>query len=144
MKRRRRGSAAAEPPGGANVSAGMAGCVAIAELFPVGTDTSWMCTPECVAGALRHLVDTPPQLLQYERRSAAVDAETAAIWECAGVRRLASRRGNTRRISRNDEPGAPPDEKRMRCGRRNSRRSLLSRRFGWGMIARQPRAITPA
>ncbi|MCU0624919.1 MAG: SDR family NAD(P)-dependent oxidoreductase [Gemmatimonadaceae bacterium] len=35
------------------------------ELFPAGTDTSWMITPEDVALAVRHQVDTPPHLLQY-------------------------------------------------------------------------------
>ena len=49
---------------GVKVSVVMPGSVAT-ELFPVGTDTSWMCLPEDVAGAVRHLVDTPPHLLQY-------------------------------------------------------------------------------
>ena len=49
---------------GVKVSVVMPGSVDT-ELFPAGTDTSWMCLPEDVASAVRHLVDTPPHLLQY-------------------------------------------------------------------------------
>lgn len=49
---------------GVKVSVVMPGSVET-ELFPAGTDTSWMCTPEDVATAVRHLVETPPHLLQY-------------------------------------------------------------------------------
>lgn len=49
---------------GVKVSVVMPGSVET-ELFPAGTDTSWMCLPEDVAGAVRHLVDTPAHLLQY-------------------------------------------------------------------------------
>jgi 3-hydroxy acid dehydrogenase / malonic semialdehyde reductase len=49
---------------GVKVSVVMPGSVET-ELFPTGTDTSWMCTPEDVAGAVRHLIETPPHLLQY-------------------------------------------------------------------------------
>ncbi len=49
---------------GVKVSVVMPGSVET-ELFPAGTDTSWMCTPEDIAGAIRHLVDTPPHVLQY-------------------------------------------------------------------------------
>ncbi len=49
---------------GVKVSVVMPGSVDT-ELFPAGTDTSWMCVPEDVASAVRHLVDTPPHLLQY-------------------------------------------------------------------------------
>jgi 3-hydroxy acid dehydrogenase / malonic semialdehyde reductase len=49
---------------GVKVSVVMPGSIET-ELFPAGTDTSWMCLPEDVAGAVRHLVDTPPHLLQY-------------------------------------------------------------------------------
>jgi short-subunit dehydrogenase len=49
---------------GVKVSVVMPGSVAT-DLFPAGTDTSWMCMPEDIAGAVRHLVDTPPHLLQY-------------------------------------------------------------------------------
>jgi 3-hydroxy acid dehydrogenase / malonic semialdehyde reductase len=49
---------------GVKVSVVMPGSVET-ELFPAGTDTSWMCTPEDVALAVRHLVDTPPHTLQY-------------------------------------------------------------------------------
>jgi short-subunit dehydrogenase len=49
---------------GVKVSVVMPGSVET-ELFPAGTDTSWMCTPDDVALAVRHLVDTPPHTLQY-------------------------------------------------------------------------------
>jgi short-subunit dehydrogenase len=49
---------------GVKVSVVMPGSVET-ELFPPGTDTSWMCTPDDVALAVRHLVDTPPHTLQY-------------------------------------------------------------------------------
>jgi 3-hydroxy acid dehydrogenase / malonic semialdehyde reductase len=49
---------------GVKVSVVMPGSVET-DLFPSGTDTSWMCLPEDVASAVRHLVDTPPHLLQY-------------------------------------------------------------------------------
>lgn len=49
---------------GVKVSMVMPGSVAT-ELFPAGTDTSWMITPEDVALAVRHQVDAPPHLLQY-------------------------------------------------------------------------------
>jgi short-subunit dehydrogenase len=49
---------------GVKVSVVMPGSVET-ELFPAGTDTSWMCTPEDVALSVRHLVDTPPHTLQY-------------------------------------------------------------------------------
>jgi 3-oxoacyl-[acyl-carrier protein] reductase len=49
---------------GVKVSVVMPGSVET-ELFPAGTDTSWMCLPVDVAGAVRQLVDTPPHLLQY-------------------------------------------------------------------------------
>ncbi len=49
---------------GVKVSVVMPGSVET-ELFPAGTDTSWMCLPEDVAGAVRQLVDTPAHLLQY-------------------------------------------------------------------------------
>lgn len=49
---------------GVKVSVVMPGSVAT-DLFPSGTDTSWMCTPEDVAHAVRQLVDTPPHTLQY-------------------------------------------------------------------------------
>ncbi|MDZ7630325.1 MAG: SDR family NAD(P)-dependent oxidoreductase [Gemmatimonadaceae bacterium] len=49
---------------GVKVSVVMPGSVAT-DLFPAGTDTSWMCTPEDVALAVRHLVETPPHTLQY-------------------------------------------------------------------------------
>lgn len=49
---------------GVKVSVVMPGSVET-ELFPAGTDTSWMCTPADVATAVRHLVETPPHLLQY-------------------------------------------------------------------------------
>jgi short-subunit dehydrogenase len=49
---------------GVKVSVVMPGSVET-ELFPVGTDTSWMCTPEDVAGAVRQMVDTPAHTLQF-------------------------------------------------------------------------------
>ena len=49
---------------GVKVSVVMPGSVET-ELFPPGTDTSWMCTPEDVAGAVRQMVDTPPHTLQF-------------------------------------------------------------------------------
>ena len=49
---------------GVKVSVVMPGSVET-ELFPAGTDTSWMCTPDDVASAVRHLVETPPHVLQY-------------------------------------------------------------------------------
>jgi short-subunit dehydrogenase len=49
---------------GVKVSVVMPGSVET-ELFPPGTDTSWMCTPDDVASAVRQLVDTPPHVLQY-------------------------------------------------------------------------------
>lgn len=49
---------------GVKVSVVMPGSIET-DLFPAGTDTSWMCLPEDVAGAVRHLVETPPHLLQY-------------------------------------------------------------------------------
>jgi 3-hydroxy acid dehydrogenase / malonic semialdehyde reductase len=49
---------------GVKVSVVMPGSVET-ELFPAGTDTSWMCTPDDVAIAVRHLVDTPPHTLQF-------------------------------------------------------------------------------
>jgi short-subunit dehydrogenase len=49
---------------GVKVSVVMPGSVET-DLFPAGTDTSWMCTPDDIAIAVRHLVQTPPHLLQY-------------------------------------------------------------------------------
>ena len=49
---------------GVKVSVVMPGSIET-ELFPAGTDTSWMCLPADVASAVRHLVDTPPHVLQY-------------------------------------------------------------------------------
>ena len=49
---------------GVKVSVVMPGSVET-ELFPAGTDTSWMCTPQDVAVAVRNLVDTPPHTLQF-------------------------------------------------------------------------------
>ena len=49
---------------GVKVSMVLPGSVAT-ELFPPGTDTSWMIEPEDVAQAVRQLVDTPPHVLQY-------------------------------------------------------------------------------
>jgi 3-hydroxy acid dehydrogenase / malonic semialdehyde reductase len=49
---------------GVKVSVVMPGSVET-ELFPAGTDTSWMCTPDDVATAVRHLVDTPAHTLQF-------------------------------------------------------------------------------
>ena len=49
---------------GVKVSVVMPGSVET-DLFPAGTDTSWMCTPEDVAGAVRQIVDTPPHTLQF-------------------------------------------------------------------------------
>jgi 3-hydroxy acid dehydrogenase / malonic semialdehyde reductase len=49
---------------GVKVSVVMPGSVET-ELFPASTDTSWMCMPEDVGSAVRHLVDTPPHVLQY-------------------------------------------------------------------------------
>ena len=49
---------------GVKVSVVMPGSVET-ELFPAGTDTSWMCTPDDVAGAVRQMVDTPPHTLQF-------------------------------------------------------------------------------
>lgn len=49
---------------GVKVSVVMPGSVET-NLFPAGTDTSWMCTPEDVANAVRQLVDTPPHTLQF-------------------------------------------------------------------------------
>ena len=49
---------------GVKVSVVMPGSVET-DLFPAGTDTSWMCTPEDVAGAVRQMVDTPPHTLQF-------------------------------------------------------------------------------
>jgi 3-oxoacyl-[acyl-carrier protein] reductase len=49
---------------GVKVSVVMPGSVET-ELFPTGTDTSWMITPDDVALAVRHLVDTPPYTLQF-------------------------------------------------------------------------------
>ncbi len=49
---------------GVKVSIVMPGSVETT-LFPVGTDTSWMCTPEDVASAVRQMVDTPPHTLQF-------------------------------------------------------------------------------
>jgi 3-hydroxy acid dehydrogenase / malonic semialdehyde reductase len=49
---------------GVKVSVVMPGSVET-ELFPAGTDTSWMCLPDDVAGAVRHLIETPAHLLQY-------------------------------------------------------------------------------
>lgn len=49
---------------GVKVSVVMPGSVET-DLFPPGTDTSWMITPADVASAVRHQVDSPPHLLQY-------------------------------------------------------------------------------
>lgn len=49
---------------GVKVSVVMPGSVET-DLFPAGTDTSWMCTPEDVAEAVRQMVDTPPHTLQF-------------------------------------------------------------------------------
>lgn len=49
---------------GVKVSVVMPGSVAT-ELFPAGTDTSWMCTPEDVASAVRQMVDAPAHTLQF-------------------------------------------------------------------------------
>ena len=49
---------------GVKVSVVMPGSVET-ELFPAGTDTSWMCTPDDIGSAVRQLVDTPPHTLQF-------------------------------------------------------------------------------
>jgi len=49
---------------GVKVSVVMPGSVET-DLFPTGTDTSWMCTPDDIGTAVRHLVDTPPHTLQF-------------------------------------------------------------------------------
>lgn len=49
---------------GVKVSVVMPGSVET-ELFPTGTDTSWMCTPEDVGNVVRHMVDTPAHTLQF-------------------------------------------------------------------------------
>ncbi|MBC7841378.1 MAG: SDR family NAD(P)-dependent oxidoreductase [Gemmatimonadaceae bacterium] len=49
---------------GVKVSVVMPGSIETG-LFPPGTDTSWMCTPEDVAGAVRQMVETPPHTLQF-------------------------------------------------------------------------------
>ena len=49
---------------GVKVSVVMPGSVET-ELFPKGTDTSWMCTPDDIGTAVRQLVDTPPHTLQF-------------------------------------------------------------------------------
>jgi len=49
---------------GVKVSVVMPGSVETG-LFPVGTDTSWMCTPDDIGMAVRQMVDTPPHTLQF-------------------------------------------------------------------------------
>lgn len=49
---------------GVKVSVVMPGSIET-ELFPAGTDTSWMCLPEDVASAVKHLVEAPAHVLQY-------------------------------------------------------------------------------
>ena len=49
---------------GVKVSVVMPGSVET-ELFPAGTDTSWMCTPEDVGSVVRGMVDTPAHTLQF-------------------------------------------------------------------------------
>ena len=49
---------------GVKVSVVMPGSVET-DLFPAGTDTSWMCTPDDIATAVQHLVHTPPHTLQF-------------------------------------------------------------------------------
>jgi short-subunit dehydrogenase len=49
---------------GVKVSVVMPGSVET-DLFAPGTDTSWMCTPDDVAVAVRHLIETPPHTLQF-------------------------------------------------------------------------------
>ena len=49
---------------GVKVSVVMPGSVET-DLFPSGTDTSWMCLPEDIGAAVRHQVETPPHTLQF-------------------------------------------------------------------------------
>jgi len=49
---------------GVKVSVVMPGSVET-DLFPVGTDTSWMCTPADIGAAVRQVVDTPAHTLQF-------------------------------------------------------------------------------
>ena len=49
---------------GVKVSVLMPGSIET-ELFPAGTDTSWMCTPEDVGNVVRGMVDTPAHTLQF-------------------------------------------------------------------------------
>lgn len=49
---------------GVKVSVVMPGSVET-ELFPAGTDTSWMCTPDDIAAVVRQMVDTPAHTLQF-------------------------------------------------------------------------------
>jgi len=49
---------------GVKISVVMPGSVET-DLFPAGTDTSWMCTPDDIGNAVRQLVDTPPHTLQF-------------------------------------------------------------------------------
>ncbi len=49
---------------GVKVSVVMPGSVETG-LFPAGTDTSWMCTPDDIGAAVRQMVDTPPHTLQF-------------------------------------------------------------------------------
>ena len=49
---------------GVKVSVVMPGSVET-ELFPPGTDTSWMCTPADIGNAVRQMVDTPAHTLQF-------------------------------------------------------------------------------
>jgi NADP-dependent 3-hydroxy acid dehydrogenase YdfG len=49
---------------GVKVSVVMPGSIET-ELFPAGTDTSWMCTPDDVASVVRHMVDAPAHTLQF-------------------------------------------------------------------------------
>jgi 3-oxoacyl-[acyl-carrier protein] reductase len=49
---------------GVKVSVVMPGSVET-DLFPVGTDTSWMCTPDDIGAAVRQMVDTPAHTLQF-------------------------------------------------------------------------------
>jgi short-subunit dehydrogenase len=49
---------------GVKVSVVMPGSVET-ELFPAGTDTSWMCTPDDIGAAVQQMVHTPPHTLQF-------------------------------------------------------------------------------
>jgi short-subunit dehydrogenase len=49
---------------GVKVSVVMPGSVET-ELFPAGTDTSWMCTPDDIGAAVQQMVHTPAHTLQF-------------------------------------------------------------------------------